>query len=109
MCLLYRLSFDVITMDISTLNRGQRYLFYYTNPHANSKTFRANYLGSVTYNQYTTLVVNKYHGEDSDMSPNLHYIGVNMIARIETLVDILEPIDNITIPEDVLLEIDKFW
>jgi hypothetical protein len=43
------------------------------------------------------------------MSPNLHYIGVNMIARIETLVDILEPIDNITIPEDVLLEIDKFW
>jgi len=71
--------------------------------------FRANYLGSVTYNQYTTLVVHKYEGDVTGASPNLHYIGLHMIARVETLVDILEPIDNIAIPDDVLLEIDKFW
>ena len=97
------------TMDFSTLRRGQRYLFHYTNPHANENTFRANFLGSVTYNQYTTLVVYKYHGENSDMSPNIHYIGTNMIARFDTLVDILKSLDNVIIPEDVLLEIDKFW
>jgi hypothetical protein len=96
-------------MDISTLNPGQRYLFYYTNTHANDRTFRANYLGSVTYNQYTTLVVHKYDSDVTGVSPNLHYIGLNMIARVETLIDILESVDNITIPEDVLLEIDKFW
>jgi hypothetical protein len=96
-------------MDFSTLRRGQRYLFHYTNPHANTVRFRANFLGSITFNQYTTLVMNKYQGENSDMSPNLHYIGTHMIARFDTLVDILEPLERVTIPEDVLLEIDKFW
>jgi hypothetical protein len=96
-------------MDFSTLRRGHRYLFHYANPHANNGIFRANYLGSVTYNQYTTLVVNKYEGENTGLSPNIHYIGTHMIARFDTLVDILEPLDRVIVPEDVLLEIDKFW
>ena len=53
-------------------------------------------------------MVHKYDSDVTGVSPNLYYIGLNMIARAETLVDILEPVDNIAIPDDVLLEIEDF-
>jgi len=96
-------------MDFSTLKRGQRYFFHYANPHAGNNTFRANYLASVTHNQHLTLIVHKYEGENTGTSPNIHYILSDMIARFDTLIDILEPLGRVSIPEDILLEIDKFW
>lgn len=58
--------------------------------------------------QYTTLVVDNYdNGGEDDMS--IHYIDSAILAKYETLIDILKQVKSTAaIPEDVLLEIDKF-
>jgi hypothetical protein len=87
-------------------------MFYYV---GGDETFRANFLGSVTTTgpggvQYTTLVVNCYVGNDAEEDLTIHYIDSLIIARFETLYDIMKDVKSTAaIPEEVFLEIDKFW
>lgn len=93
-------------MDVSTLKLGYRYLFYYTS----GESFRGNFIGSLTSkNGITTLVFDHYAENAGEEDLAIHYIDSAILAKFETLNDILRQVKNIAIPEDVLLEIDQFW
>jgi ribosomal protein S17E len=96
-------------MDHSKLVPGQRYLFHYTSRAKScEKLFRANFLGLVVFNKYTTLVLNKYESNKRTMTKCIHYVASELIENYETLVTIMENSPS-SLPDDMLMEINNYW
>lgn len=94
-----------ITIFSTKIISGQRCLFYYKTNKGNEVTFRANF--DQIY--CDTIYINN---TDCSTCSELHNCKIlstqlDKITKIETLPDILQK--NITIPPDILLEIDSYF
>jgi hypothetical protein len=95
-------------MNFTELCPDQRYLFYYKNDE-NEPMFRANFVKLFVHSKWQSLIVNAY---ESNKYPNESKktwwsIDTNMILKVETLPNIIG--DSYLLPDDILLEIDKYY
>ena len=96
-------------MDLFQLQSKIRYLFC-QNYNGNITWFRANFLGLVQFQQWTTLVCNNEESEYHPLSKAtvFHMDANNIIVSGETLVDIMNE-HPCKLNDDVLGVINSFW